>query len=153
MSDVSWVPVAVGTALGSMLGEQWRNREVVRRLSPAMADRWRALGSFGRWQLRRRLRRGRTFDARWDAVLAAEVAAALRRQLRRRWSLSLLVAFGAAALVLGVVWFADGRVLPAALLVVGGIGMMAEPLTQRRLRRRLVATENANRAIAARYED
>jgi hypothetical protein len=135
-----------------MLGEQWRNREVARRLSPAMEDRWDELGSFGRWQLRRRIRRGRTFDARWDAVLAAEAAAALRGELRRWWALALFVAFGAAALLLAVVLIADHQALPGVVLAVAGISLLIEPLTQRRLRRRLVATEKANRAIAARYE-
>jgi len=152
MSDGSWVTAILGGVGGGIAAEWSRQRRVGRGLSPRAAARWSSLGGLGRWHLTRRLERGRTFEDRWEAATAAEVAALLRDHPRGRWRLWLARALSIAIIAIGVVWIAGGEVALGVVLIVCGIVASIEDLLRRRKHHRLAEAAAANRAIAARHE-
>jgi hypothetical protein len=138
--------VAIGVA--SELSTQGR---VARRLDSRLAARWDSLGGLGRYTMGRQLRRGRALEAD-DAELGAEVAAALRAVLARRWFLWVFGVLGALFLLLTAVTLAAGKYTLAGVEAVIALLLLWTAAWQPYARRRLAAAEKANRELADGYE-
>jgi hypothetical protein len=145
VADLSWLVVGIGTVAGGVAGEVRVQRRVARRLGPRLAARWEALGGFERYHFCRELRRGRTVS---EPALGAEVAAALRAELDRRWYLWLFGGLGALFLLLTAVTLAAGAYVLAAVEGVVAAALLGIATQQPRLRRKLAVAEEANRALA-----
>jgi protein-S-isoprenylcysteine O-methyltransferase Ste14 len=143
--DVSPLLPALGGPIGAVAGEVTRQRSIEKRLSSDLAWRWEGLGYWGRYEIQRDLRRGRTLD---DPDMGAEVAAALLKDTRWKVAVWLLGVLAVVFLAIGVDALAHDRTWLAVVELALACVLIALMAWQPRTRRRLAEAERANRARA-----
>jgi hypothetical protein len=139
----------MGGVLGGVAGEVRTQRRVARRLEPRLAAQWEALSALERYGMGRQLRRGRTLS---DPDLGAGLAGALHAELDRRWFLWVFGGLGALFLLLTAVTLAAGKYTLAGVEAAIALLLLWTAAWQPYTRRRLAASEAANRALADGYE-
>lgn len=138
-------------AIGVAGGEWIRQGRVARRLEPTAAARWNGLGAMERYMIGRQLRRGRALDAE-QAALGAEAAAAMRADFGTRGPTWVFGGFGVFFALLAIVSLANGAAALAGVEAFLAVAALAIVGSRARIRSRLAAAEEANRALAADYE-
>jgi hypothetical protein len=145
MDAISVIAAGLGGVSGGLIGESMRQRRLAAGLAGDSADRWDGLGFWNRYGAIRSLRRGR-LPHQLSQAAAADLAAALRRDVLRRSQLVVHVALTLAVLA-GAGWAASAEQwLAAGFLLILGLLLALITACQPVLARRLEKLEQTARA-------